>query len=55
MLKMVDRQTIIHMYRVQKMSRRVISGELDCNRETVNKTIIVSKCYRNEEATEKEV
>ena len=36
---MVDRQTIIHMYRVQKMSRRAISRELDCNRKTVNKII----------------
>ena len=39
MLKMVDRQTIIHMYRVQKMSRRAISRELGCNRKTVNKII----------------
>lgn len=39
MLKMVNRQTIIHMYRVQKMSRRAISRELNCNRKTVNKII----------------
>lgn len=39
MKTMVERQEIIHMYRVQKMSRRGIAGVLHCNRKTVNKII----------------
>lgn len=39
MKTMVDRQEIIHMYRVQNMSRRSIARESQCNRKTVNKII----------------
>ena len=39
MIKMVDRQQIIHMYRTRGYSKRAIARELDINRKTVSKVI----------------
>lgn len=40
MIKMVDRQKIIHMYRTKGFSKRAIARELDISRKTVLKIIL---------------
>lgn len=39
MITMVDKQTIIHMYRVKGYSKRAIAREVEINRKTVHKII----------------
>ena len=36
---MVDKQTIIHLYRSRGLSKRAIARELDISRKTVHKVI----------------
>lgn len=37
MITMVDKQTIIHLYRSRGLSKRAIARELDISRKTVHK------------------
>ena len=39
MITMVDKQTIIHLYRSRGLSKRAIARELDISRKTVHKVI----------------
>ena len=39
MITMVDKQTIIHLYRIRGLSKRAIARELDISRKTVHKVI----------------
>ena len=39
MITMVEKQTIIHMYRTVGYSKRAIARELDISRKTVHKVI----------------
>jgi transposase-like protein len=52
MITMVEKQTIIHMYRTRGYSKRAIARELDISRKTVHK--FISEYEASLEATDPE-